>query len=603
MAFFSTKALCFLVILFTIQVSAQSQSTLETNFSCSANSSPPSCQTYVAYFAQPPEFMDLENISDLFGVSRLQIATASNLVSEFTWLIPDQLLLVPLTCGCNGSHYFANITYTIKKDDTYYAVSIHAFENLTNWPVVVDSNPTLAPNLLQIGTKVIFPLFCKCPSKAHRDKGITSLITYVWQPKDDIFRVSSKFNASTNDIITENNSRNFTAAVASPVLIPVTKFPALSQPNPFRKKHKLQHRWILVAIISSAGALLLLLLATLFVRVHSLHERKKILNRNDSMLETSDLLQTKKLKKTDKFNLHVKQDKLLPGVSGYLGKPIIYEIEAIMESTMNCHEHSRIGGSVYRAVINGTLLAVKKAKEDVNHANLVKLMGISSDSDGNFFLVYEYAENGSLDKWLRSKCPTSSSSVSFLTWNQRLSIALDVANGLQYMHEHTRPSVVHRDIRTSNILLDSRFKAKIANFSLARPTSNVVVPKVDVFAFGIVLLELLSGRKAMVTKESGEIVMLWKEATAVLENEEKREERLREWMDPKLEGFYPIDGAMSLTALARGCTLENSLARPSMAEVVFSLSVLTQSEAVEKSWICNIETEEVSQITSPITAR
>ena len=80
---------------------------------------------------------------------------------------------------------------------------------------------------------------------------------------------------------------------------------------------------------------------------------------------------------------------------------------------------------------------------------------MSSESGGNCFLVYEYAENGSLDKLLYSKASAASISVVVLTWSQRLNIALDVANGLQYMHEHTRPSIVHGDIRTANVLLAS----------------------------------------------------------------------------------------------------------------------------------------------------
>ena len=202
---------------------------------------------------------------------------------------------------------------------------------------------------------------------------------------------------------------------------------------------------------------------------------------------------------------------------------------------------------MYRATIDGKLLTVKKTKDDiteelkilqkVNHANLVKLMGVSANSDGNCFLVYEYAENGSLDKWLHPKCSSSSSHVAFLTWSQRLQVALDVANGLQYMHEHTQPNIVHRDIRTSNILLDSKFRAKVANFSVARTATNTIVPKVDVFAFGVVLLELLSGKKAMSTKENCEIFMLWKNLREVLEIEEKKEKRLRKWMDPNLESF------------------------------------------------------------------
>jgi serine/threonine protein kinase len=333
-------------------------------------------------------------------------------------------------------------------------------------------------------------------------------------------------------------------------------------------------------------------------------------------LETGDLIQTKELTKLESFEAKITPDELLPGVSGYLSKPIIYEVKEIMEGTMDLNEHYKIRGSVYRAKINGRVLAVKKTKDDVteelkilqkvSHANLVKLMGMSSgfDREGNRFLVYEYAENGSLEKWLHPTSESSSSSAGFLTWSQRLHVALDVANGLQYMHEHTQPSIVHKDIRTTNILLDSTFRAKIANFSMARPATDSLMPKVDVFDYGVVLLQLLSGKKAMVTKENGEIVLLCKEIKAVLEIEEKREESLRKWMDPCLERFYPIDSALSLATLARLCTLEESSERPSMAEIVFNLTVLTQSppETFER-WTSGMETEDFTRLISPVTAR
>ncbi|BFG39039.1 hypothetical protein CerSpe_253130 [Prunus speciosa] len=616
-SFLVSQPLCVLLLFFfTTQILAQpAPSNSSTSFSCSVDA-PPSCDTYVSYLAQP-QFLSLGNISDLFGVSSLSITEASNLVSEETRLIAGQLLLVPITCGCTGNSYFSNITYEIKKGDNYYVVSINSFENLTNWHAVIDMNPTLDPTLLQIGVKVTFPLFCKCPSKMYSDNGVKHLITYVWQPNDDTFRVSSKFNVSPLDIVTANNNRNFTAAVGLPVVIPVSKLPALAQPKPHHGRNIFKQRWWFILVISLGGVLAVSSFFVMFV-VYSRrqHKRRKALNGTGSSLESAEWFNMKEGKNDEKLELKFIQDKLLPGVSSCLGKPIMYEIKTIMEATMNLNEHCRIGGSVYRAIIDGQVLAVKNTKEDVteelnilqkvNHANLVKLMGISSEADGFRFLVYEYAENGSLDKWLYPKSSSTSTSLPLLTWNQRLSIALDVANGLQYMHEHTQPSIVHMDIRTSNILLDSKFKAKIANFSMARAAANNVTPNVDVFAFGVVLLALLSGKKGMETKENGEVIMLWKDVRWVLEAEEKKVERLRKWMDSNLESFYPIDGALSLTALARACTQEKSSARPSMAEVVFNLSVLTHSSSestFERSWASALEAEEVLQTINPITAR
>jgi len=611
---FFTPALFFLVLVFfSTYVTAQAPP--GTNFSCPVDS-PTSCPTYISYLAQPPDFLDLGKISHLFGISRTLIASASNLVSEDTPLFPNQFLLVPIRCGCTGSQSFVNITYQIQQGDSIYSVSTISFENLTRWQEVEALNRSLTPTLLHAGDEVIFPLFCKCPSRTHLENGIEHLITYVWQPGDDLKKVAAMLNASERNIVIENNYDNFNAAVYNPIVIPVSKLPVLSQPYLTPERRGSKHLWIVIVAASIASTFFTCPLVAFLIHKRCSYKATKALDRTGSCLETSDVIQTKEPVKFESFEAKIKPDKLLPGVSGCLGKSIIYEVKAIMEGTMDLHEHYKIGGSVYRANINGCVLAVKKTKDDVteelkilqkvSHANLVKLMGMSSESDreGNRFLVYEYAENGSLDKWLHPKSESSSSSVGFLTWKQRMQVALDVANGLQYLHEHTQPRTVHKDIRTSNILLDSTFRAKIANFSMARAATDSMMPKDDVFDFGVVLLELLSGKKAMVTKEKGEIVLLCREIKDVLEMEEKREERLRKWMDPNLERFYPIDSAMSLATLARLCTLEKSSERPSMAEIVFNLTVLTQSspETLER-WTSEVETEDFTRLVSPVTAR
>ncbi|CAI9758758.1 unnamed protein product [Fraxinus pennsylvanica] len=119
------------------------------------------------------------------------------------------------------------------------------------------------------------------------------------------------------------------------------------------------------------------------------------------------------------------------------------------------------------------------------------------------------------------------------------------------MHEHTQPSVIHKDIKTSNILLDSTFKAKISNFSTARPATCSMMLKVNVLAFQVVLLELLSGKKVMEAKDNGVVVMLWKEIKGILKDDDHREEKLRMWMDPYLKNSYPTEGALSLATLAK----------------------------------------------------
>ncbi|XP_068655261.1 serine/threonine receptor-like kinase NFP [Aristolochia californica] len=610
------SALSFLSLSFIFlfsHVTAQTPPTnITTSFSCSCDSSL-SCNTYVGYRAQAPDFLDVGAISDLFGVSRLRIKIASNLPFEDVKLSPGQLLLVPVPCGCTKNISAANITYQIKGGDSFYALSVHSLENLTEYHVVEAMNPNLNPFLLQVGTQVALPIFCKCPTSTQLAKRIEYLISYVWQEKDNVSEVGRIFNASVAEIEAANNYRNFSVAVGFPVLVPVSKLPVLSQP--VYSSEKSESRRIFIILISIIAGLVFVGIGCLLVFIYCKCWRTEKTHLPKSKIEAINLFKIKKATEENPSPRAI-QCKLLPGVSGYLNKPTVYEIKTIMEATMDLSERFRIGRTVYRALINDNYYAVKQTRGDVteklailqkvNHANLVKLNGISIDGDGSCFLIYEFAENGSLDKWLYPKSTaSSSSSLMFLSWRQRLKIALDVANGLQYMHEHTRPIVVHRDIRTSNILLSSQFKAKISNFSRTTAATDTATPKVDVHAFGIILLELLSGRKSMQIREGGEVVMLWQEVREILESEEKKEEKMKKLMDPNLEGFYPVEGALTLASMARACTMEKPSARPSMGEIVFGISVLTQSSMEtmdQRSWTDGL-TEESHENIMPVVAR
>lgn len=216
----------------------------------------------------------------------------------------------------------------------------------------------------------------------------------------------------------------------------------------------------------------------------------------------------------------------------------------------------------------------------------MRLEGFCIDpEEGNCYLVYEYAENGSLHSWLHEEKSEK------LSWKSRLRIAIDVANGLQYIHEHTRPKVVHKDIKSSNILLDSNMRAKIANFGLAKSGCNaitmhivgtqgyiapeylsdgVVSTKMDVFSFGVVLLELISGREAL--DEEGHV--LWSSASGVMDGKEERKLRkIREWMDEcLLRESCTLESVSSVMAVALACLHKDPARRPSMVEIVYALS-------------------------------
>ncbi|CAL4947499.1 unnamed protein product [Urochloa decumbens] len=166
---------------------------------------------------------------------------------------------------------------------------------------------------------------------------------------------------------------------------------------------------------------------------------------------------------------------------------------------------------------------------NLRHNNIVRLLCCLSSAESKL-LVYEYMENGSLDKWLHHGDVTARARRETLDWPTRLRVAVGAAQGLCYMHHECEPAIVHRDVKASNILLDSEFRAKVADFGLARMLLQAGAPetmsavagsfgymapecaytkkvneKVDVYSFGVVLLELTTGREANDGGEHGSL--------------------------------------------------------------------------------------------------
>ncbi|CAN1838708.1 LysM domain receptor-like kinase 3 [Linum perenne] len=220
--------------------------------------------------------------------------------------------------------------------------------------------------------------------------------------------------------------------------------------------------------------------------------------------------------------------------------PVLYSIEEIQEATNDFDESKKIGeggyGLVFFGVLRGQEVAIKvmrsnKSKEfyaevnvlcKIHHINVVELLGYASDDD-HFFLVYEYVRNGSLSDHLHEPLLKGYQP---LSWTARTQIAVDAAKGIEYIHDHTKARYVHRDIKSSNILLNEYIRAKVADFGLAKlversssedheliatrlvgtpgylPPESVkelqVTSKTDVFGFGVVLAELITGKRALV---------------------------------------------------------------------------------------------------------
>ncbi|KAK3141787.1 hypothetical protein QOZ80_4BG0338330 [Eleusine coracana subsp. coracana] len=222
----------------------------------------------------------------------------------------------------------------------------------------------------------------------------------------------------------------------------------------------------------------------------------------------------------------------------------------------------------------------------LSHPNLVRLLGYCVE-DRELLLVYEFMAKGSLENHLFRK----GGSFEPIPWNLRLRIAIGAARGLAFLHSSEK-QVIYRDFKASNILLDTNYNAKLSDFGLAKngPTggdSHVTTRvmgtygyaapeyvatghlyvKSDVYGFGVVLLEMLTGMRAMDTARPADQHNLVDWAKPFLADRR----RLARLVDPRLEGQYPSKAALKAAQLTLRCLAGDPKSRPAMAEVVASL--------------------------------
>ncbi|XP_051131130.1 probable serine/threonine-protein kinase PBL16 [Andrographis paniculata] len=223
----------------------------------------------------------------------------------------------------------------------------------------------------------------------------------------------------------------------------------------------------------------------------------------------------------------------------------------------------------------------------LSHPNLVKLIGYCCEAEHRV-LIYEYMPRGSVENNLFSKVSDP------LPWSTRMKIAYGAAKGLAFLHGAEKP-VIYRDFKTSNILLDQEYNAKLSDFGLAKDgpegdksyvstrimgtygyaapeyiMTGHLTPRSDVYSFGVVLLELVTGRKSLDKSRPAREQNLMDWALPLL----KEKGKLLSIVDPKLEGAYPTKGVHKAAMLAYHCLNDNPKARPLMRDIVDSLEPL-----------------------------
>ncbi|KAL8246807.1 hypothetical protein R6Q59_008023 [Mikania micrantha] len=285
-----------------------------------------------------------------------------------------------------------------------------------------------------------------------------------------------------------------------------------------------------------------------------------------------------------------------------------YNYKDLQRATDNFSQENILGkggfGEVFKGVLDdNNVVAVKKLHvqhggvkgefenevkliSNIHHRNLLRLLGWSIEGSDYLILVLEYMPNGSLDRFLwGSKRGT-------LNWNQRYEIIFGIARGLAHLHEELHIKILHRDIKSSNILLSDDFKPKIADFGLARfqpedqshvstkfagtlgytapeyARNGVLSEKVDTYSFGIVILEIVSGRRSTEVKSDSQSIDYLLENTWKL-YEKKTHIRV---IDETLNlNQHEQEHVMKIIEIALLCTQSPASIRPTMSEVVVML--------------------------------
>ncbi|KAG8054986.1 hypothetical protein GUJ93_ZPchr0001g31393 [Zizania palustris] len=293
-----------------------------------------------------------------------------------------------------------------------------------------------------------------------------------------------------------------------------------------------------------------------------------------------------------------------------------FAFEELKKCTNNFSETHEIGsggyGKVYKGMLaNGQMVAIKRAQQGsmqgaaefkneiellsrVHHKNLVTLVGFCYEQ-GEQMLVYEYIPRGTLRENLMGKGGTH------LDWKKRIRIAVGSAKGLAYLHEFADPPIIHRDVKSTNILLDESLKAKVADFGLSKLVSDTqkghvstqvkgtlgyldpeyymtqqLSEKSDVYSFGIVMLELITSRHPI---EKGRYIV--REIRTAMDLYDQEYFGLKSLIDPTILGTTKSVGFRRFVQLAMECVEESAVDRPTMSDVVKELEIIIQNEGAQ----------------------
>ncbi|KAF5181442.1 Lysm receptor kinase, partial [Thalictrum thalictroides] len=393
-------------------------STSVLGYTCNGQNS--TCQSYLIFRSIPP-YNTVSSISGLLASDPIQLSEV-NAVSANETIETNKEVIVPVNCSCSGEYYQVNASFVIQQDDNFLFIANNTYQGLSTCQALQNQN-TLSTRNLFSGTRITVPIRCACPTKNQTDEGVNYLLSYLITPGDWVSRISTKFSVDTGSTLRANeiseddptifpfttlliplqNPPNSTTIVPSPPQATPSPPPPSPPPQSSGKKNK---TWIYIVVgIISAVALLFFVIIVVFC----VFFRRK--NKPDQSKSTDPIIDSKSFESYEKTigKQMEESEEFLESISGIAQSLKVYKFEELKLATESFSSKYWIKGSVYRGTINGSLAAIKKTNRDVakeinilnkiNHFNLIKLSGVCFN-EGYWYLVFEYALNGSLADWI-----------------------------------------------------------------------------------------------------------------------------------------------------------------------------------------------------------
>lgn len=531
---------------------------------------------------------------------------SNNVSSTLQVLSIGREVLVPINCSCSGKFFQASFSYQIQETTTSIPeIACGVFEGLVKSQTVFNENQFE----FQVGSKLDLPLKCACSDRFSTSE-MKYLVTYPFVLGDSLDILSEKFGILTQDLLAVNHLEpKATVYPNTTILVPLNSEPFInfsvsdSQPPgpgflPTKtvdriRSAKLRIMYFVGSVIGFCLLLLALVVFGIYVKRMRIWrgERLQSFTTQDSpsLISYSPTMCSPQWGKPKQSSTSsCLSPDLLIGIKYSL---INYSTEDLKRATKVFHDDNKIGDQLYKGLIREVEVMIKEIKFEeskrvidmyskINHINIVTLHGVcyGESEHSSSYLVFEFPANGCLRDFLSSQSCN-------LHWRRRIQIAFDIATGLHYLHFCIFPSTGHVTITSKNIFVTSNLRAKLANIKASKANdpiqpiqslntsehtfrSTVISEKANIFAFGVVLLELISGREDMDKK-------LLIDSIGFLGGKEGGGgciEQLKNFMDPCLKGNYPLADALCLAILAKTSLEDNPLHRPSIDDIIKVLS-------------------------------